>query len=258
LEEDKNFGNSVQKGEDGSKPVPADASNIPTPSHTSHLSPDEARRLQRQFEAQIPSRDDDIQTPPKDEQAEHLAEGHDQDVFYLRSNEAEPELSSLPRTKIPKHTEDRQGSDAHVRDEKMNQDVYYARPEPPQGKGAKENIPQEVAIPEQDQVPEGVNTDVFRTKRVAQMLLKGNPYAPKPQLELRGASRGPKVNAKLSEGRDQDTFNVRSSEQSTPSIPDPSRIETQSAVEKEMHDFASELAKDAQAAPSPVSEVRFS
>jgi aarF domain-containing kinase len=246
----------AQKDDGSSKQAYADPSKIPTTSRTSHLSTDEARKLQRRFEAQIPSSEEIIEPSPKNEQAEHLAEGHDRDVFYLRSNESQPELSSLPRTKIPKHTEHRQESVDHVKDEDMNQDVYYATPEPLQEERKREEIPHAVAIPEQDQVPEGVNTDVFRTQRVARML-GGNPYAQEPRPDLRGASKALREHTKLSEGRDHDTFNVRISEQSKPSAPDSFQTRTQSATEQEMHDFAFELAKDAQAAPSPVSEVRY-
>lgn len=246
-----------QKEDEGIKPLESDASTIPTPSEPepSHLSADKARKLQRQFEAQIPSSEDIIQTPSKDAGAEKLAQGHDQDVFYSRSNETPPEPSSLPRTKIPKHAEDKQESDVHVEDRGLNQDVYYQTPAPETQPPQREQIPHEVAVPEQDQVPEGINTDVFRTKRVAKML-GGNPYAPKPQLDLKKPTTTPTDHTKVAEGHDQDTFNVHTTKQSKPSTPEQSQSRAQPTTEKEMHDFASELAKDVNAAPSPVSEVR--
>lgn len=243
-----------QKPDEGIQPVESDASTIPTPSQSSGLSADEARKLQRQSESQIPAAEEIIQPPPISPQAEELVEGHDRDVFYLRSKESQPEPSSLPRTKIPKNTEDKQESDDHVQDGQLNQDVYYSTPEPGQQELQREELPHEAAVPEQDQVPEGVNTDVFRTQRVARML-GGNPYAPKSHLDLQGASKTPHDHTKLAEGHDQDTFNVRRSEQSKPSEPDQRPEKAQSTMEQEMHDFASQLAKDAESAPEAVPEV---
>lgn len=245
-------GTQVEEG-DGIQPVASAASTIPTPAKSTPLSADEARNLQRKYEAQIPSSDETIQSPARDGQAEGLSEGHDKDVFYLRSKESQPEPSSLPRTKIPKHTEDTQESVQEVKDGRLNQDVFYKTPAPGQTQPTGEEVPQKVAVPEQDQLPQGINTDVFRTKRVAEML---NPYTQKPKLDLHGAAKTPLDHTKLAEGRDQDTINARTSDQTTPSRPTESAPSTQKVTEEEMHDFASELAMDAQAPPSPVSEVR--
>jgi aarF domain-containing kinase len=243
----------AHRGDDGISPVVSDVSTIPTPSEPPHLSADAARKLEQRFGKDIPSAEYMVQSPAKDFQAETLAKGHDQDVFYVRSNETPPEPSSLPRKKIPKHTESRQESDSHVDDSHLNQDVYYSIPTPSPEKSVKE-LPQRVAVPEQDQVPEGINTDVFRTRKVAAML-GGNPYERKPHLDLHAASKTFRDHTKLAQGHDQDTFNVRTSEQSKPSAPENIQSEAQTATEKEMHDFASELAKDVHAAPSTVSEV---
>ena len=85
-------------------------------------------------------------------------------------------------------------------------------------------------------------------------MLGGNPYDPKPHLDLKGASKTPVDHTKLSEGHDQDTFNVRSSEQTQPTTPDMLQ-DKQATADKEMHDLASKLAKDAEIASAPSSEV---
>lgn len=243
--------------EEGLKPVESDASTIPIPSQPSVMSADKARKLQRRSEAQIPSSEEIIQPPPHSTEAEGLVEGHDRDVFYLRSKESHPEPSLLPRTKIPKSAEDKQESDDHVEDGQLNQDVYYSTPEPGQDALQKEQLPHETAIPEQDQVPEGINTDVFRTNRVSKML-RGDPYASKQQLDLKAASKTPHDHTKLASGHDQDTFNVRSTEQSKPATPDepvhPIQ-ETQATTEKDMHNLGSQLAKDAESIGAATSEV---
>jgi aarF domain-containing kinase len=261
LVEEQKKQNTQKEG--GFKSVESDASTIPTPSRSPGLSADEARRLQRQSEDQIPSSEARIQPPPQAPQAEELVSGHDRDVFYLRSKESQPEPSSLPRTKIPRHTEDKQESDDHVEDGRLNQDVYYSRPEPGQEQVQREELPHQAAVPEQEQMPAGINTEVFRTRRVAKML-GGNPYAPKPHLDLKGASNTPYDHTKTARGHDQDTFNVRQSEQTRPAAPDEPLEPTQkptgsqaasTSAEQEMRQFASELAKDADAGSASATEV---
>ncbi|PVI03462.1 ubiquinone biosynthesis protein coq-8 [Periconia macrospinosa] len=124
-----------------------------------------------------------------------------------------------------------------------------------------ENIPDHVAVPEANNIPEGINTDVFHSPRVAK-ILGGNPYKHTSHMDLKGAARTPFDHTEIAKGHDQDTFNVRTSEQTKPSIPEepprssPPKQATQPATtEQEMHDFASELAKDANIAASPISDV---
>ncbi|KAF2738509.1 ubiquinone biosynthesis protein-like protein coq-8 [Polyplosphaeria fusca] len=241
---------------EGIKPAASRASTIPSPPHT--LDAQDARISQWQSESHVPFHTIDRQPSTAPPQIQKLQEGHDRDVFYSRSKESKPDFSSLPRSKIPKNTGDKQESDDHVHDEQMNQDVYYSVPEPGQEEIQKEQIPHEAAVPEQEQVPEGVNTDIFRTQRVAKML-GGNPYVSKPHLDLKGASQTPVDHTKTAAGHDQDTFNVRSSGQSQPSKPTepviPSDANSDKPTKQEMQDLASELAKDAESAASPVSEI---
>ena len=245
---------------DGIRPVASGASTIPTLSKASELSPEEARRLQRQAEFQIPSVAAEPQPSAPQPKAEKLSEGHDRDVFYTRSTNAKPEYSSLPRAKIPKNTEDKQGSDEHVENGQINPDVFYSTPETGQGSRQKEQIPHQAAIPEQEQVPEGINTDVFRIARVTRML-GGNPYKDKTGLDLKGASRTPIDHTELAAGKNQDTFNVRQIAATTPAKPEQivweGHQETPSA-ENEIQGFASDLAKDVEATSEPLSEVSYS
>ncbi|KAF2181764.1 ubiquinone biosynthesis protein-like protein coq-8 [Zopfia rhizophila CBS 207.26] len=240
------------KDDERMRPVASKAPTIRMPSESPQLFPKEARKFQQESEFQIPARAADLQ--PASPKMEELKEGHDREVFHSRFVDTKPEFSSLPRAKIPKHPEDTQESDDHVQDGHMNQDVYYSTSEPGQEELQREEIPHEAAIPEQDQVPEIVNTDVFRTARVARML-GGNPYAPKPHLDLKGTSRAQYDHTKLAAGHDQYTFNVRQSEQTMPTMPEQPLQSGQSTAKKEMHDFASELVRDVETAPSPASEI---
>jgi aarF domain-containing kinase len=96
------------------------------------LSSEHVMKLQRQSEAQIPSKPAEpptIQTssttfPPVGESSEFSVE-QEQDVFYQPPDSTAPVLSALPRFKIPKTEEDVQGGDPHV-PQKINADVFYS------------------------------------------------------------------------------------------------------------------------------------
>ncbi len=179
----------------------------------SRSSSEEKRRLQRQAESQIPST-----ATAQTVDSTPLSKSHDQDVFYTRTPHAEPVLSELPRTKIPKHTGDAQGGgrsgDASVEDGQLNADVFHSS-------GAEkkmEPVPRVEAVPAQEHVPEDVNTDVFHSPRVAQLL--GSKENGKGELGMKAASGTPVEQTSVGRDKDQDTFNVRSSQQGEPTRPD--------------------------------------
>jgi aarF domain-containing kinase len=250
---------------EGIRPVEATASTIPLPGKPAGAAPEKTMsadqmRAQHEPSDQIPAHANEPYRPSYAPRVQKLQEGHDRDVFYSRSVESKPTTAPSPKTQIPRYGETHQESDVHVRDAQLNQDVYYSVPEPGREQMQREDIPERTAVPEQDQVPEGVNTDVFRSQRTAKML-GGNPYRQKPHLDLKSAAHTPHDHTKTAQGHDQDTFNVRRSEESQPSQPDQLLQQAQPATtEKEMQDLASQLAKDAEAASSPVPEVstRFS
>ncbi|RDW89492.1 hypothetical protein BP6252_01524 [Coleophoma cylindrospora] len=130
---------------------------------SSPLTPDVARSLQRDSEFQIPSQSADA---AGDSVAEPLQNGHDEDIFYKRSGHTSPTLSSLPRVKIPKHPSDSQGGDEHLPNNEINSDTYY---NPLQGSQQQQGISTK-AIPEQEEVPEGIDTALFHSPRVARLL----------------------------------------------------------------------------------------
>ena len=144
------------------RPVSNGNTTVPNPSRdVKFLSSDQAKKLQRQFEHQIPSQ-------PADAEEGHsknkLAQGHDEDIFYTPSKHSSPVLSSLPRVKIPKITENTQSNDEHLRHDGINSESYSA------ASAGNTSIPAAQAVPEQEEVPEGVNTDLFYSSRVAKLL----------------------------------------------------------------------------------------
>ena len=184
-------------------PIESGSSTIPIPKSsetdtTTDLGPEDARKMQRQAEAQIPSVASDSQ--PGSVQARA------QDVFHGRSETASPEYSSLPRMKIPKNTENTQMSDEHVKDGQINQDVYYSSGRPQ----SEEQIPRQEAEPVQE-VPEGINMDVFHSPKVSKMLGGQKSRDGQVGLGMKAATKTPIEKSKLSEGKDQETFNIRTS-----------------------------------------------
>lgn len=244
-----------QQGQDELRPVESDTSTIPIPGAKHKLSAHDARRLQRQAEFQIPSVSTDAHSSPSSEtRTTELNDGHDRDVYYEPSKHVTSEYSSLPRAKIPKNTQNTQGGDEHVKDEQINSDVFYS----PRDNNRQQQIPEQVAVPEQEEVPEGVNLDVFHSPRVARML-GGRRSGSGPGLQLKAAGRTPIDRTGLASGMDQDTFNVRTSGSTAPAAPEWLKAEstTPSApqVDEDIQSLAADMAKDAQGAPSTVPEV---
>lgn len=193
-------------------------------------------------ESTIPSHANNLQQPPASPQLQKLQEGRDRDVFYTRSVESQQPPSSQPRSQIPEHTEDRQQSDVRVEDRRLNQDVFYSVPQPGQ-KQVQEEPSRQATDPELDEIPEGINTDVFHSKRVARMLGR-DPYSRKEYLEMKGAGRTPFERPGTQKRHPLDD---RSVEPTRSADPEPVAQNVRSTTtEKEVQDLASELVKDVQ------------
>ncbi|KAF2142857.1 uncharacterized protein K452DRAFT_269360 [Aplosporella prunicola CBS 121167] len=228
------------------RPAASSASTIPTPGKAS-MTADHAREIQREAESQIPSKAADLEG--------NLTIDLDNDVFHKREGHTSYEFSNLPRTKLPKISADTQGSKDEVDDGGINAEVFYTS----KGQESQETVPTQQAVPEQDEIPEGVNTDVFRTSRVSRMLGVPKPGDRRPSgLELKGAARTPVEHTKLAQGHDQDTFNVRTSEANAPAAPSPA-AQTEAGksfqnADQDLRSLASDIAKEANA-PSSESEI---
>lgn len=159
--------------DEGIRPVESDESTIPLPG--------QPRGTSKQAAESIPAHANDFQ-PSKGSKFQKLQEGHDRDVFYARSVESKPPTSSTPRERIPEHTGTVQESDSHVEDARLNQDVFYSA-------GSSSQQQQGVKKQEED-IPEGINTDVFHSKRVARML-GTDPFSRKEHTERQQSGRHP-------------------------------------------------------------------
>lgn len=105
-------------------PSPADfpdkstSADKPLASAATSPPPDLAHKLQRQAESQIPA---STATYSSDEKPSALDVSKQQDVFYEPSLRSEPDLSSLPRVKVPKVA-----GDAQVGNDGLNADVFHS------------------------------------------------------------------------------------------------------------------------------------
>lgn len=219
-------GEQIQHEEEGIKPVESTESTIPLPGQPKGAS--------TQSTEAIPAHANDPQQPPVSPQAEKLQKGHDRDVFYTRSVESQPTTSSQPQSQIPTVAGTKQKSDEHVKDANLNQDVFYNTPKPGQ-----EQV--------EDEVPEGINLDVFHSKKVARML-GSDPSSRKEFPERKAGGRHPLDDRPVSSRHPLDDRPLPSTQ--PPSKPSASVAPVQEArpatTSKEMEDLASQLAQDVQ------------
>lgn len=134
------------------------AHDIKTVKTETTLSSEEARKLQRQAEFQIPAKQ---AAPETSSASDYLITSKAQDTYYSPSLSPKVGLSSLPRVKIPQEGSVAQESDPHVTSGPINSDVFHTP------KNATEE-PSEEAL-----------QAVFRSPKVAGLLLskkKRNPY----------------------------------------------------------------------------------
>ncbi|KAH7386830.1 ABC1 family-domain-containing protein [Phaeosphaeria sp. MPI-PUGE-AT-0046c] len=218
------------KSEDGGiKPVESDESTIPLPRQPRGNSSAAAEI--------IPSHANDLQQPYTSSHIKDLQQGHDRDVFYARSVESQPAPASLPRTQIPDHAGTRQASNEHVDDKQLNQDVFYSVPKPNE---------------QAEDVPEGINTDVFHSSRVAKML-GSDPHSRKEHVRSKMPSSNPFIPPQYQAGHGHETTQTKPAKQSEPKrhVQD-AQVQTN---EQEMQNLASQLAQDAQSNATAAPEI---
>lgn len=177
------------------------------------------REQQRQAEAQIPAQAADTQPARTD----------GQDTFNVRSQHATPELSSLPRKKLPAHAEDPPDMNSAPGEPALNSDVFPS--------------PEARSTESEGALPEGANINAFHSPRVSRMLGQGgpevkNPYAkreklpPKPLPEMVEAA-----NSRRREAASQTSS--------------PSQAQEPTRADSETQELAASIAGDAQTASEP-------
>ena len=245
-----------QGSETDLQPRTSGRTSIPAPEgRSSPLSSDEAKKLQRQAEFQIPSRSaEPPSSEPSSEDVADLDIGQDKDVFYKPSTTASPVLSALPRVKVPKVTEDTQGGDEHVPDAGIDQDVFYSA-----SHSQRHAVPSAHAVPEQNQPSPEILSELFHSPKVARMLNEqGRNDESSKGLKMQAAKDTPIERSNLTRGMDQDTFNVRTSEQKGPGEADQIVSGSSSGPpsgDEEMHKLAADMASDVEKASSQNAQV---
>lgn len=193
------------------KPESSSRSSIPDlSSHTGGLTSEDAKRLQRQSEFQIPAKSAEM-TPAASHEAEvEMHIDQDRDTFYTPSPDVAPVLSALPRTKVPKTTVNIQAGDEHI-PEDINADVFYSSAGDVDQSGSRP-IPSAQAEPSQEEPSEDMMKELFHSPKVSRLLSnKASSRYGKSEIRPESAST-PIENANT--GKDQDTFNVRTDDHS--------------------------------------------
>jgi len=165
-------------------------------------------------------------------------------------------LSGLPRVKLPKNTEDAQESDEHVSDAHMNQDVFYSTTTNNQ----EQAIPESQAVPVQEQLSDEAYSEIFHSPKVAKLLRgQAKKGSPSKGLELPGVKDIPVKHMKASESSDQVSSSMRIPAQAWPetyeSPPSAELAASSGNGEKDVHDLAADIVKDAETMSATTSEV---
>ena len=206
------------------------------------LTADQVKELQRESERQIPSQAADppptsLSNPIVSEASKNdvpqLCANQDQDVFYTPSPNTTKVLSGVPRIKIPKATGNSQEGDPHVHDEQLNQDVFYSST----SQGRDVALPSAQAVPEQDEIPEDMYSEIFQSPKVAKMM-KGQPKQGRPSkgLDLEGAEDVLGEETKSAHENDRVSFSERDRLQAGRQFPKESDVGSRKKLEQTFDD----------------------
>ncbi|EAL85602.1 hypothetical protein CNMCM8812_007457 [Aspergillus fumigatus] len=142
------------------QPTSTTASSQPTNAAArSGLSPDKAKKAQRQAEFQIPS---SAAGHTVNNGSSALNVSDQQDVFYQPSQESTPGLSGLPRVKLPKTISNTQVN----LDSSLNADSFHSPV------NTEKSASEEVSTTEQQDVSEEMMKEIFHSPKVARILSK--------------------------------------------------------------------------------------
>ena len=252
-------GGREETGE-GLQPTSSGRTNFPKPAEgTNPAIAEKAKNLQRRAEKQIPSQAAEL-PPAAHPEEPGLEAGHDRDVFYtpsLSDGQVDP---ALPRVKLRKNTKNAQESDKYFSDAQINQDVFYSS----SSNSEEQPVPRAQAVPEQEQISDEAYTELFHSPRVARML-GGQPKPSKPSkgLEMSGAQKTPVKQNKSPQEKDQVSSSIRPSGEVSPDACQDSPIGivdskySQAKGSENMHDLATDMAKDLEGMSSDPSQVNF-
>ena len=239
------------KADEDLHPAESGRTSIPEPARsTKPSSADQAKKLQRQAEKQIPSHT--AEPPPvaasePEPEEPGLKVAQEQDVFYTPSPSSGKVLSALPGVKVPENTEDTQESDEHVPDAEIDQDVFYSST----WKDQEQAVPEAQAVPQQEQLSEEAYSEIFHSPRVAKMLsAQPKKNIPSKGLDLPGAKETPVKETKSPREEDQVSYSMRTLEQDGLQA-----SSTKKDGDEDVQKLAADMAKDTESMSPDTPEV---
>lgn len=156
---------STHKGRHSFEPAPRGTTSTISLLSKNQLSSDRAKLLQSQSERQTLSYSGNYSENPS---RHSLSADHDQDTFYEPSRNSSPAVSSLPRIKLPNHTQNAQGNNEQLKREGINADTYSS---PTAGQDVTPDYLRVAqAVSKQEQTSEDINTDISSNPKVAKLL----------------------------------------------------------------------------------------
>ncbi|KAI9890881.1 MAG: hypothetical protein M1814_003520 [Vezdaea aestivalis] len=231
---------SDNAGNEALRPISTDRTSIPNPTQRSN----DPRILQRQAERQIPARS---AKPTAQIESNELSQDHDNESFYERTKSNSPTLSALPRVKIPKQSISTQGSDKNIDYGDVNADVFYSVG----GKAKTTQTSPVGAVSEEEDVPRDINTDVFQSSRISNMLLgrdareaQGKDAGKMPQ------SSTPGINPSNSPGQEQSQSNTRERPEHETLVSNNLPHKKEQKEDSEVQELAKSMAMDIDSAAS--------
>lgn len=197
------------------------------------LASDRARKLQRQAEAQIPSKTAEPPSgspnEPSETGDEALCVDQEQDVFYDRPNANGQTLSALPRVGLPKTSTNEQGESEKLSNKHLNPDVFYSSNT---SKARDESLTDE-------QLSEKTYAGLFQSHKVADLM------------------RGGANSHRSSNGMLNSTDTMPLKDQSKPPLQEPV-AKPVSATNKDIDQLAGDIARDTDHASGLNADVGFS
>ena len=197
------------------------------------LASNRGRKLQQQAEAQIPS---ETAEPPNVSPSEPFETGEEalrvdqeQDVFYDRPNTNGQTLSALPRVRLPKTSTDVQGESEKLSNKHLNPDVFYS---------SNTSNARDEPLPD-EQLSEKTYAGLFQSHKVADLLRGGANSHRSPNSQLNSTDPGPLK------------------DQNKPPLQEP-LAKPVSAINKDIHQLAGDIALDTDHASGLDADVRFS
>ena len=145
---------------------------------------------------------EDLSTLETTYKGDELCVDQEKDVYPEPNSQASPVYSSLPRVKVPRHTETSQDDDQYTHGKGINQDVYYTTPQDM----TRDVLPETQSVPQQESISGDLYSEIFHSPRVARLLNREDrSHKPREDLHIQGPARSPAQQCKTAITMDQES-----------------------------------------------------